>query len=190
MRTFIAVDCNNKEKIMNIQQMIQNSLLHLNENIKPTLPENLHFTLFFFGDIDDTTVDEIKHKMNELRFEGIEISYKKIGVFPSYKFPKVIWIGLDDNSTKKLNSLFEVVKNKMEQIGFKPDKQFKPHLTLFRVKRPIGNIQEYLSKHIDLIGGSEIIDKIHLKKSELFPSGPIYSNISTVFATNNIEYEK
>ena len=78
----------------------------------------------------------------------------------------------------------------MEQIGFKPDKQFKPHLTLFRVKRPIGNIEEYLGKHSDLIGGSEIIDKIHIKKSELFPSGPVYSNILTVFATNKIENEK
>jgi 2'-5' RNA ligase len=78
----------------------------------------------------------------------------------------------------------------MEQIGFKSDKQFKPHLTLFRLKRPIRNIEEYLSKYRDLIGGSEIIDKIHLKKSELFPSGPVYSNISTVYATNNIENEK
>ena len=190
MRTFIAVDCNNKEKILNIQQMIRTSLLHLNENIKPTLPENMHFTLFFFGDIDNTTVERIKHKINEIKFEEFEISYKKIGAFPTYKQPKVIWIGLDDNSKKKLNSLFELVKCKMEQIGFKPDKQFKPHLTLFRVKRPIGNIEEYLSKHSDFIGGSEIIDKIHIKKSELFPSGPVYSNILTVFATNKIENEK
>ena len=190
MRTFIAVDCNNKEKILNTQQMIRNSLLHTNGNIKPTLPENLHFTLFFFGDIDDTTVERIKHKINEIRFEEFEISYKKMGAFPTYKQPKVIWIGLDDNSKKKLNSLFELVKCKMEQIGFKPDKQFKPHLTLFRVKRPIGNIEEYLSKHSDLIGGSEIIDKVHIKKSELFPSGPVYSNISTVLAINNVENEK
>ncbi len=190
MRTFIAVDCNNKEKILNIQQMIRNSLLHLNGNIKPTLPENLHFTLFFFGDIDNTTVERIKHTMNEIRFEEFQITYKKIGVFPTYKQPKVIWIGLDDNSTKKLNALFDLVISKMEQIGFKSDKQFKPHLTLFRLKRPIRNIEEYLSKYRDLIGGSEIIDKIHLKKSELFPSGPIYSNISTVFAINNIENEK
>ena len=73
MRTFIAVDCNNKEKILNIQQMIRTSLLHLNGNIKPTLPENLHFTLFFFVDIDDTTVERIKHKINEIRFQEFEI---------------------------------------------------------------------------------------------------------------------
>ena len=182
MRTFIAVDCNNKEKIWNIQQMILNSLPRLDGTIKAIDPENLHFTLFFFGEVDDKKAERIKNKMNEITFQGFEIIYKKIGVFPSYKFPKVIWIGLDDNSTKKFNSLFELVKLKIEQIGFKPDKQFKPHLTLFRVKRPIANIEEYLSKHTEVTAGSEIIEKIHIKKSELFPSGPVYSNISTVFA--------
>ena len=182
MRTFIAVDCNNKEKIWNIQQMILNSLPGLDGAIKAIDPENLHFTLFFFGEVDDKKVERIKNKMNEITFQGFEIIYKKIGVFPSYKFPKVIWIGLDDNSTKKFNSLFEIVKLKMEQIGFKPDKQFNPHLTLFRIKRPIANIEESLSKYTDVTAGSDIIEKIHIKKSELFPSGPVYSNISTVLA--------
>lgn len=182
MRTFIAIDCNNKEKIWNIQQMILNSIPTLNGVIKAIDPQNLHFTLFFFGEVDEKKVEQIKNKMNEITFERFEIIYKKIGVFPSYKFPKVIWIGLDDNSTTKLISIFELVKFKMEQIGFKPDKHFKPHLTLFRVKKPIANIKDYLTKYTDFIGGADIIDKIHIKKSELFPSGPVYSNISTVFA--------
>jgi 2'-5' RNA ligase len=37
----------------------------------------------------------------------------------------------------ELNSLFELVKFKMEQIDLRPDKQFKPHLTIFRVKGPL-----------------------------------------------------
>ena len=79
-------------------------------------PQNLHFTLFFFGEVDDKTVEQIKNKMNEITFQGFEIIYKTIGVFPSYKFPKVIWIGLDDNSTKKFNSLFELVKLKWNKL--------------------------------------------------------------------------
>ena len=182
MRTFIAVDCNNKENIRKIQQMILKSVPKLNGGIKFIDPHNLHFTLFFFGEVDEKTVEQIKNKMNEITFQGFEIIYKKIGVFPSFQFPKVIWIGLDDNSTKKLTLISELVKSKMEQIGFKPDKQFKPHLTLFRLKKPISNIKDYLPKDTDFIAGSDIIDKIHIKKSELFPSGPVYSNISTVFA--------
>ena len=71
----------------------------------------------------------------------------------------------------------------MEQIDFRRDKQFKPHLTLFRVKRPIANIEQYLNKYNDVsIDFSDLIDKIYIKKSELFSSGPVYSNILTIFA--------
>jgi RNA 2',3'-cyclic 3'-phosphodiesterase len=180
---FIAIDCNNKEEISNIQQMILNSIPSINGKIlKAVDPGNLHFTLFFFGEVDDKSVEQIKNKMNEITFQSFHIIYKQIGAFPSFKFPKVIWIGLDENSTRKLISIFELVRFKMEQIGFKPDKQFKPHLTLFRVKKPIANIKNCLTKYTDFIAGSDKIDKIHLKKSELFQSGPVYSNIMTIFA--------
>jgi 2'-5' RNA ligase len=180
---FIAIDCNNKEEISNIQQMILNSIPSINGKIlKAVDPGTLHFTLFFFGEVDDKSVEQIKNKMNEITFQSFHIIYKQIGAFPSFKFPKVIWIGLDENSTRKLISIFELVRFKMEQIGFKPDKQFKPHLTLFRVKKPIANIKNCLTKYTDFIAGSDKIDKIHLKKSELFQSGPMYSNIMTIFA--------
>ncbi|HET9806199.1 MAG TPA: RNA 2',3'-cyclic phosphodiesterase [Nitrososphaeraceae archaeon] len=184
MRTFIAVDCDNKEKISNLQQNILESFPNFNNMLRPVNIENLHFTLFFFGDIENKQLELITNKMNEIVFEKFEINYRKIGAFPSYKYPKVIWIGVDDKSESELNSLFELVKFKMEQIGFKPDKRFKPHLTIFRIKRPIANIEQYLNKYNNdiSIDFSEMIDKIHIKKSELFSSGPVYSNILTIFA--------
>ena len=184
MRTFIAVDCNNKEKISNLQQNILKSFPNFNSLLRPINIENLHFTLFFFGEIEGKQLELITNKMNEIVFERFEINYRKIGVFPSFKYPKVIWIGIDDKSERELNSLFELVKFKMEQIGFRPDKQFKPHLTIFRVKKPIANLEQYLNKYNNdvSIDFSDIIDKIHIKKSELFSSGPVYSNILTIFA--------
>jgi 2'-5' RNA ligase len=186
MRTFIAVDCNNKEKISNIQQKILQSFPNSNSLIRSVNKENLHFTLFFLGEIEKKQLELISNKMNEIVFEKFEINYRKIGVFPSIKYPKVIWIGLDERGERKLNSLYQLVKTKMEQIDFRPDKPFKPHLTLFRVKRSIANIEQYLIKYnnenyLDLI---DVIDKIHVKKSELFSSGPVYSNILTIFAKN------
>jgi 2'-5' RNA ligase len=183
MRTFIAVDCNNKNQISNLQQNILKSFPDFNSSIRPVNIENLHFTLFFFGDMENKQIELISNKMNEIVFEKFEINYRKIGAFPSFRYPKVIWIGVDEKSERELNSLFELVKFKMEQIGFKPDKQFKPHLTLFRVKRPIANIEQYLNKYNDVsIDFSDIIDKMYIKKSELFSSGPVYSNILTIFA--------
>ena len=184
MRTFIAVDCNNKEKISNLQQNILRSFPSFNDLLRPVNIENLHFTLFFFGEIESKQLELIINKMNEIVFENFEVNYRNIGAFPSFKYPKVIWIGIDDQSERKLNSLFDLVKSKMEQIGFRPDKQFKPHLTIFRIKKPIINLEQYLNKYNNdvFIDFSDIIDKIHIKKSELFSSGPVYSNILTIFA--------
>jgi 2'-5' RNA ligase len=184
MRTFIAVDCNNKEKISNLQQNILRSFPSFNDLLRPVNIENLHFTLFFFGEIESKQLELIINKMNEIVFENFEVNYRNIGAFPSFKYPKIIWIGIDEKSERKLNSLCDLVKFKMEQIGFKPDKQFKPHLTIFRVKRPIVNLEKYLNKYNNdaSIDFSDIIDKIHIKKSELFSSGPVYSNILTIYA--------
>jgi 2'-5' RNA ligase len=57
-------------------------------------------------------------------------------------------------------------------------------LTIFRVKRPIANLEQYLNKYNNdvSIDFSDTIDKIYIKKSELFSSGPVYSNILAIFA--------
>jgi 2'-5' RNA ligase len=39
-----------------------------------------------------------------------------------------------------------------------------------------------LSKYNDETFGPDVINKVHLKRSELTPAGPIYSDIFTVYA--------
>jgi 2'-5' RNA ligase len=184
MRTFIAIDCNNKEKIYAIQQDLLKYLPNFDNVLRPVKFENLHFTLFFLGEIDNNQIDLIRIKLNEIEFEKFTVNYRKLGVFPSFKFPKVIWIGIDYTSEKKLTSLYELVKVKIEHLGFRADKQFKPHLTIFRVKNIETNLEQYFNKYNNaaIIDFSDMIDKIQFKKSELLPTGPIYSNILTVFS--------
>ena len=183
MRTFIALDCNNKEKIFAIQQDILNNFPNFHNIPRPVKFENLHFTLFFLGEIDNNQIDLIQNKLNEIEFEQFKVNYSKLGFFPSFKYPKVIWIGVDNVSEQKLTSLYELVKIKIEQIGFKAAKKFQPHLTVFRVKNIGTNMEQFLNKYKKNtnINFSDIIDKIQFKKSELLPTGPIYSNILTVY---------
>jgi 2'-5' RNA ligase len=55
-------------------------------------------------------------------------------------------------------------------------------MTFLRAKgRPV-SATEISSKYQGRTFGSDRIDKIHLKKSELTPSGPTYSNVYTVEA--------
>jgi 2'-5' RNA ligase len=56
-------------------------------------------------------------------------------------------------------------------------------MTLFRVTTGKLKIEKtILSKYADETFGSEIIDKIHLKQSNLTPLGPIYSDVFTANA--------
>ena len=184
MRAFIAVDCQNKEKVRNLQLEIINTVDGANGHLRTVQSDTLHFTLFFLGEIDDEKLIQVKNVMDQIEFDRFEIQYNGIGVFPSSTFTRIVWLGLNNDSSKKLNDLFELVKEKIEMIGFKADKKFLPHLTIFRVKRPIPDVEEILKQYNDKNFGSEIIDKIHLKKSDLQSSGPVYSNIQTVVAKN------
>jgi 2'-5' RNA ligase len=62
----------------------------------------------------------------------------------------------------------------------KPDKPFIPHVTLFRIKNGRLRADNMLRKYKNISFGSDLIDRIHIKKSELTQSGPIYSDMYTV----------
>jgi RNA 2',3'-cyclic 3'-phosphodiesterase len=66
-----------------------------------------------------------------------------------------------------------------------PDKPFTPHMTLFRIKKGKLKITTKLLSEFDHLSfGSDIINKVHLKQSDLTSSGPIYTDIFTVNASD------
>ena len=69
---------------------------------------------------------------------------------------------------------------KLQQLGFQPDKKFKPHVTIFRVKKKIENVSNELQKFSTYSFGRQVISEVKLKKSELTPNGPIYTDLMVV----------
>jgi RNA 2',3'-cyclic 3'-phosphodiesterase len=184
-RIFIAVDASSKDTIENIQHKIQLSAGWNNQLLKPVSKQSFHFTLIFLGEVTINTIDIIKTKLSEIEFEPVKIIYTGIGGFPNSNAARVIWLGVDAEGSRKLIGLAEKVRSKMKDIGFMPDKAFTPHMTLFRTKRGKLKITTNLLSEYDRITfGSEIIDKVHLKRSDLTSSGPVYTDIFTVNASD------
>ena len=156
----------------------------LQHKVKPIDKQNFHFTVIFLGHMDLTIINELSKKLLEIKFEPIEITYRGLGVFPSSNFARIIWVGVDERSKQEISNLAENITSKTISLGIRTDKQFIPHITLFRNKMRGGNLHlgDILSKFENKIFGYDVIDKIQLKRSELTPSGPIYSNIFTVHA--------
>ena len=179
MRAFVAVEISNKEVINSITKFQS----EINIIAKPVEPQNLHFTLQFLGEISEEISQKIKQALKTIKFSTFKISFKGIGAFPKMKFPRVIWIGTDDVGGNALIDLAKKVENVLSPLGFTSDKPFKSHITIFRIKKKIGDISKELEKFETFEFGSQEISNIKLKQSVLTSQGPQYSDLEEIKAT-------
>ncbi len=176
MRAFIAVEMPEeiKEILLNAQKKINT------EKAKIGLARAFHLTLKFLGEVDEKKIEEIKNKLNGVKFDSFETSLTNIGVFPDENYIRVVWVGLND-SENRITGLQKQIDSKTEILGFKKDTRFHPHLTLARVKF-VEDKQDFIKdlKEIKIKKKSFQITEFKLIKSILTPEGPVYEDI-TVF---------
>ena len=183
LRAFIAADITNRGGIEKLQKELSEAAGWRAGEVRPVENQNLHFTLIFLGDIGNATVEAIKSKLSELNFESIKITYSGLGGFPSLSFANVIWIGVDQEGSRRFTSVADSVISKIKDIGISPNKPFTPHLTIFRVKKRNFWLDErLLARYIARSFGTDTIEKISLKMSTLSSLGASYSDIFTVQA--------
>ncbi len=172
IRCFVAIDLPQKNinRIKNIQKTIKEKNLFTG---KFTKPENLHLTLKFLGEIDEEKIKKVKKRLKKINFDNFEAQLGNVNVF-SKNFIKIVWIKLNG---KSLLELQKKIDDNLDDL-FKPEQRFMSHITIARVK-DVKN-KETLIEFLKNIKNKEDkfkINKFFLKKSELFPEGPIYKNI-------------
>ena len=175
MRTFVAIEVNNKD-VLNSIHKIQTEL---NIKAKPVELHNMHFTVQFLGEVSEEMIRKISDTLSGIEFSAFSISFASIGVFPNPNSPRVIWIGTNDG-VNELEKLAETIRTKLSHLGFSPDKKFKPHVTIFRIKNKIEGMSSKLEKFSSYYFGKQIVSEIKLKKSELTPNGPVYTDLLVV----------
>ncbi|MCS7228479.1 MAG: RNA 2',3'-cyclic phosphodiesterase [Candidatus Kryptonium sp.] len=182
IRTFIAVDVPEKikDEIFEIEKELMKSA---SEGVKWEEKEKFHITLKFLGDVNEEAIDSIYKILNEKLngFGKFSIIYKGIGAFPDTKNPRVIWIGCED-PTGKLFELQKIVEEKMSELGFeKEDKEYHPHITLGRVKKP-KNIHNLIKKieTINFEARTGEVAEVLIMKSDLKPSGSVYTVLKKI----------
>jgi len=178
MRTFVAVEICNQDVLDSIAKL--QSDLDIRAN--PVNRQNMHFTLFFLGEITEDTAANVEKSLSSINFKPIQVSFTHLGAFPNPKFPRVIWIGVDDVAVKQLSDLAVQVEQRLVRLGFKSDKPFKPHLTIFRVKNSESGISDKIAKYSKTSLGTDIITELKFKQSVLTSNGPIYSDLLVVKA--------
>ena len=176
MRTFVAIEIDNKDILRKIRS-IQESTSFKAKQIRI---DQIHFTLQFLGEVDEDKCEKVKNLLRTITFSQFDLSLKGVGGFPNLKNPRVIWIGTDKKGAEKLIEVSKEIEMKLTELGFEKDKKFKPHLTVLRIKHKIGDISLQMKEYETIEFGTQVISKIKLKRSVLSPKGPEYSDLLVV----------
>ncbi|MGH1565995.1 MAG: RNA 2',3'-cyclic phosphodiesterase [Nitrosopumilus sp.] len=178
MRTFVAIEISNNNVINSIKKFQSK----INIDAKPIEPSNFHFTLQFLGEVSEELTEKIICALHTIKFSSFSVNLNEVGIFPKPKFPRIIWIGTDEYGGNMLIQLAKKVEKVLKPLGLFSDKPFKPHITVFRIKKKIGDITKELEEQKTIDFGKQIVSSIKLKKSELMPNGPIYSDLQEIKA--------
>jgi 2'-5' RNA ligase len=185
IRAFIAIELSPgiQSQLDEIQKQLRNQI---NDHaIHWVRSQNIHLTLKFLGDVSITNLDDLKNILADeaIKHEPFEITIGNLGAFPNNNHPRVIWVGVQ--APLNLNSLQHNLELQLEKLGFaREERSFSPHLTLGRITRNITDFERHSVTEVlnaTRIGflGAVRVNAIHLFKSDLLPSGAVYSRLYT-----------
>jgi 2'-5' RNA ligase len=142
-------------------------------------PENIHLTLRFLGNIDESSQGEVIDSIESVfdKFSPLNMNFSGLGVFPDERRPRVLWTGLEGD-VSRLSLLASEICTALRIKGFpKGRNHFSPHITIGRFKKKDveKNLFDILGKYNSLLTGFFVIDEIVFYKSELLKEGAKYS---------------
>lgn len=181
VRSFIAVDVDEPDLVAEIVK-IQEQIASSSARIKLVERQNLHFTLKFLGDVEESRLDVVKTTMEKVlkEFRPFSMYLRGLGAFPRINRPNVIWVGVEDGR-EVFVEIAKKLDNALSKHGFRREgRRFEPHLTIARVKGYSGDLPEVIRRIGDVEVGQLKVDEVRLKKSTLTPKGPIYDTLHAV----------
>jgi len=176
LRLFIACDIEEPaviEKVVGFQRGVLGGF----DRLKLVEPENLHFTLAFLGEQREGDLEKIVHTLSKVEPVGGEVELRGVGGFPSPSNPRVVFVEARRGS-EVITENAKRVREALEGASIWYDRTpFTPHLTVARLRSPDRKLAGTLMLHMDDEFGVTPVSSIRLKKSELKPSGPVYTTI-------------
>jgi 2'-5' RNA ligase len=192
MRIFIAVEIDEavRRRAAQLSRALASALERGGDRrtVAWVAPQNLHLTVRFLGEVDAVTAEAVEGRLvAPFRTPAFEVGLSGLGTFPPAGPPRVIWLGVSEGSAG-MSDLSREVDARLDGLGLpKEERSFHAHLTLGRVKGPVGR---RLTDAIAAAGAGDagrcLVDHVTLFESRLSPSGATYC----VIATSRLGYHR
>jgi 2'-5' RNA ligase len=162
---------------------IRDCLKSSNADVKWESDEKLHATLKFLGKTDEKLLPEIVYYIEGVGREStpLRVKYSGVGCFPNRRVPRVVWVGMQDLQAN-LAELQQKLESVLLPLGFpREERLFHAHVTLGRVKSD-KRIQSLLRMMESITFESQPVEirEVALIKSDLKPSGSVYTTLKTI----------
>ncbi len=182
LRAFIAIEIPHE-----VQQTIHKATAVLRGELGACVRwvpvENIHLTLKFLGDVSPAQVDMLASILRAKAdsVPAFDIHVGRLGSFPNMKRARVLWVGVQ--APAGMQKLSRGVESACARLGYESESRgFSPHLTLGRVRQDATPQDAEKIRHalerltIDSLGTARV-DSVHLFKSDLKPSGAVYTKL-------------
>jgi 2'-5' RNA ligase len=149
---------------------------HPHDGVSWVKPQNLHYTLRFLGELPLNQAESACRAVSQVGEEAapFEMALGGAGAFPNFRRPRVLWIGAEQGA-EELEILARGVQEALTREGFgRPDKPFRAHLTVGRVRDPRraeGAARRFSQEKVE---GRFQVGKIVVVHSTLDPGGAVY----------------
>jgi 2'-5' RNA ligase len=180
MRVFAAVPLSPEARVL--VSDVRDHLARREWPVRWVRDEAIHLTVRFFGEVADGMIGPLGHALAQSLsgMRPMALHLGQLGVFPSRRRARVIWIGVDAPPA------FELVHHHVERaaqvVGLPMDHSiYRPHVTLGRVRRG-AELPAAALDALDEISetGTTMAEQVVLYRSELHPGGARYEALRVV----------
>jgi 2'-5' RNA ligase len=181
IRSFIAIEV---PRLLQVRLgELQKELKQAEADVRWAHPGNIHLTLIFLGTVNNEFLEKITESLGPLiaEWKPFALRIRGLGCFPSMRNPRVLWVGIDQGK-EEVTSLQGAIEGKAAEAAFaKETRPFQPHLTLGRIQSP--RRRDLLAQVVENLKEAEVgtfpAREVLLFKSELRPSGAVYTKLKT-----------
>ena len=145
-------------------------------------PESQHLTFAFLGDQPDTTLEQASPRLTDAlsHLPPFEASLSAGGFFPNSRHARVGWVGLDPDAPFLRTA--QAVRDAITSAGVRFDgSEFKPHLTLMRIRDPWppASLELFQRSLRDYRSTPFRVESVTMYSSRLDPKGAVHTALRT-----------
>jgi len=176
VRAFIALELS--EEIRTGLAGAQDILRGSSARLTFVEPDLIHITAKFLGEVEERRLPGIMEALRNILFDPFVVTAGEVTVNNRNR-PHTIWSSVNDAGNGQ--QLLHAIDAALAPLGIEPEtRRFTPHATIARVKSFDPSLFPFLKRLEGNSYGSCTVTGLRLKKSTLFPNGPVYEDLLEV----------